>query len=107
MRWLEASDSYNELDRTLKQLVLTAKQHPPQSAKRQTALTNIHATILNSKKLWYPPKYQFNEDAYNEAKQELWCYVCKFIEKYDPKKGTVIAWINTLLSKRFYKDAYI
>lgn len=106
MRWLEAPGfSRDELDKMLKELVLLAQQHPPQSAKRQSALTKLHATILNSRKLWYPPKNRFNQYVYDEARQELWCYVCKYIEKYDPKKGSVIAWINTLLNTRFYPEA--
>lgn len=106
MRWLEARklDRY-ELDKKLKELAQAAQQHPLESPERQFALTELYATISNSKKLWYPPKDKFNQDAYDEAKQELWYYVCKFIDKYDPVKGSVIAWVNTMLDRRFYSSA--
>lgn len=108
MKWLEARKFDRvELDKKLKELALTAQQHPLQSAERQSALTELHARILHSKKLWYPSKDKFNQYAYDEAKQELWCYVCKFIEKYDPNKGSVIAWVNTTLDRRFYSKAFV
>lgn len=106
MRWLNAPRfGCNELDERLKELAQEAKQHPAGSAKRQLALTRLHTAVLNSKKLWYPPKHEFNQSAYEEANQELWCYVCEFIEKYEPERGSVIAWINTLLIRRFYPQA--
>lgn len=106
MKRLEAYEfDRGELDKRLKELALTAQQQPLQSAERQFALTELYAIILDSKKLWYPPKNRFIQDAYDEAKQELWWYVCKFIEKYDPEKGSVIAWVNTMLDRRFYSKA--
>lgn len=108
MRWFDARRfNRDELDNRLKELALIAQNYLPQSASRRAALTRLHATIINSKKLWYPPKDRFNQYLYDEAKQELWCYVCQFIEKYDPEKGTVIAWVNTLLDRRFYSKAEI
>ncbi len=106
MRWFDARRfNRDELDNRLKELALIAQNYLPQSASRRAALTRLHATIINSKKLWYPPKDRFNQYLYDEAKQELWCYVCQFIDKYDPEKGEVIAWIKTLLKTRFYPKA--
>lgn len=106
MRWLKAPGfNRDELDESLKELVLTAKQHPTESAERQSALADLYTSVLNSKKLWYPPKHEFNQYVYEEANQELWCYICASIEKYEPEKGSVIAWINTLLNRRFYPEA--
>lgn len=108
MRWFDASRfGSDELDNRLKELAITAQNHPPQSRDRRAALTKLHSIVVNSKKLWYPPSNRFNQYIYDEAKQELWCYVCQFIEKYDPQKGEVIAWIKTLLKTRFYPKAEI
>jgi hypothetical protein len=45
------------------------------------------------------------EDIYDEAVQELLLYICQNIEKYDPERGSVMAWVNVLLERRFFKEA--
>jgi DNA-directed RNA polymerase specialized sigma24 family protein len=45
------------------------------------------------------------EDIYDEAVQELLLYICQNVEKYDPERGSVMAWVNVLLERRFFKEA--
>ena len=37
--------------------------------------------------------------------QELLLYICQNIEKYDPERGSLMAWVNVLLERRFFKEA--
>lgn len=95
------------LDNRLKELVQIAKQKPSYSKQRRAALTELINTIVNSKKLWYPSFYQtlLDKYIYEEAVQNLWFHICNGeLDKYDPNKGTVMAWINSLLRERFYPD---
>lgn len=94
-----------ELDEQLKQLALTAQQHPLLSDIRRQALTKLISAILHSKKLWVPRQSQLDEEAYDEAKQNLWLYVYEEIEKYNAELGSVIVWVNMLLCRRFYREA--
>ncbi|HAG80430.1 MAG TPA: hypothetical protein DCL61_04470, partial [Cyanobacteria bacterium UBA12227] len=32
-------------------------------------------------------------------------YICQNIDKYDVERGTVMAWVNVLLERRFFKEA--
>lgn len=93
------------LDEQLKQLALTAQQYPLLSDIRRQASTKLICAILHSKKLWVPRRSQLDEEAYDEAKQNLWLYVYEEIEKYNPELGSVIVWVNMLLCKRFYREA--
>ncbi len=95
----------DELDEQLKQLAKVAQEHPPLSMERRIALTKLVEAILHSGRLWCPPRGQFHEDIYNEAKQNLLLYFCQKIEKYNPERGSVMAWVNMLLYRRFFRDA--
>lgn len=99
----------NELDSHLKQLAIEAQQHPPRSGVRRVALTKLVYEILRSGRLRHPQKSQFlaqfYEDIFDEARQELLLYICENIDKYDPERGCVMAWVNVLLERRFFKDA--
>lgn len=65
--------------------------------------------IVRSGRLCHPQKSQFTaqfyEDIYDEARQELLLYICENIDKYDAQRGSVMAWVNVLLQRRFFKDA--
>lgn len=97
-----------KLDDLLRQLALTAQQHPPLSLLRQKNLNKLFAAILDSEQLWYPKKDHFYEsykEIYQEAQQNLWLYICQNIEKYNPDSGPVMNWVNMLLYRRFYREA--
>jgi DNA-directed RNA polymerase specialized sigma24 family protein len=98
----------NELDEQLKQLAISAQQHPPLTQGRQLALRKLVNGIVQSGRLCRPQRGQFSgsyEDIYDEAVQELLLYICQNIEKYDPERGSVMAWVNVLLERRFFKEA--
>ncbi|HEY9665547.1 MAG TPA: sigma-70 family RNA polymerase sigma factor [Coleofasciculaceae cyanobacterium] len=98
----------NELDEQLKQLAIWAQQHPPLTHGRQLALRKLVNGIVQSGRLCRPQRGQFSgsyEDIYDEAVQELLLYICQNIEKYDPERGSVMAWVNVLLERRFFKEA--
>jgi len=89
----------------LKQLALKAQQHPPFTEIRQEAMTELIEKMMNSEQLWYPHPSQLDEEAYRDAQQNLWLYVCQAIEKYNPELGSVITWVNMLMYRRFYREA--
>lgn len=92
----------------LNQLAITAQQHPPGSQGRRVALRQLVDTIVRSKKLGYPQRGQFPgqyHEIYDEAVQNLLLYICQNIHKYDPNRGSILAWANMLLDRRFFRDA--
>ena len=98
----------NEQDEQLKQLAILAQQYPPLTSKRQIALTSLVQEIMKSERLCHPYRYQFTnryEEIYEEALQELLFYICQHIEKYSPERGSVMAWCNVLLERRFFREA--
>jgi DNA-directed RNA polymerase specialized sigma24 family protein len=98
----------DEIDEQLKQLALVAQQHPPMTRERQMALRQLVNQILQSGRLCRPQSGQFSgvyQDIYDDALQELLLYICQTIEKYDPERGSVMAWVNMLLERRFFKEA--
>lgn len=98
----------DQLDRQLKQLAISAQQQPPLTQKRQLALRQLVNGILTSGRLCRPQSGQFGgvyEDIYDEAVQELLLYICQNIDKYNPERGEVMAWVNVLLDRRFFKEA--
>jgi DNA-directed RNA polymerase specialized sigma24 family protein len=98
----------NELDEQLKQLAIWAQQHPALTQGRQLALRKLVNGIVQSGRLCRPQRGQFSgsyEDIYDEAVQELLLYICQNIEKYDPERGSLMAWVNVLLERRFFKEA--
>lgn len=95
-------------DEQLKQLAQVAQKHSPQSLERKLALRQLVNGILTSGRLCRPQSGYFSgvyEDIYDEAVQELLLYVCKNIDKYNPERGEVMAWVNVLLERRFFKEA--
>lgn len=100
--------AFDELDEQLKQLAKSAQQHPQLAQGRQLALRKLLNGILQSGRLCRPQRGQFSgvyEDIYDEARQELLLYICQNIDKYDPERGGVMAWVNVLLERRFFKEA--
>jgi len=97
----------DKLDEQLNQLALLAQHHSPLTKKRQLALTEMVQLILRSGRLCRPQRSKFlhhYEEIYEEARQELLLYVCQHIDKYNPERGSVLAWCNVLLERRFFKE---
>ena len=97
-----------QLNEQLKQLALAAQQQPPLTLLRQLALRQLVNGILTSGRLCRPQSGQFSgiyDDIYDEAVQELLLYICQNIDKYNPDRGEVMAWVNVLLERRFFKEA--
>jgi DNA-directed RNA polymerase specialized sigma24 family protein len=100
---------FDETDVLLQELASTAQQHAHLAQQRQLALTKLVEIIVQSGKLHHPQRSQFSadiyEDIYNEALQELLLYICQNIDKYDSERASVMAWVNVLLERRFFKEA--
>jgi DNA-directed RNA polymerase specialized sigma24 family protein len=97
-----------QLNQQLKQLARAAQQQPPLTLLRQLALRQLVNGILTSGRLCRPQPGNFSgvyEDIYDEAVQELLLYICQNIDKYNPERGEVMAWVNVLLERRFFKEA--
>lgn len=95
-------------EQQLQELALKAQQHPLGTTIRRITLSKLIDGIYRSSKLCYPYKGQFlgvYEQIYQEAVQDLFLYICKNIDKYDPERGVFMAWVNMLLSQRFFKEA--
>lgn len=90
------------MDDYLQRLVTQVKQHSPRTRARQLALAKLFNEIQNSRDLYCPPRKELSpsiyRELYHETKQELWLFVCKNIESYDPRRGEVMTWVNS----RFY-----
>lgn len=102
------NQALDELEEKLKQLSMTAQEHPPLSQQRQLALRELVNGILQSGRLCRPQRGQFlgfYDDIYDEALQELLLFVCQKIDKYDPERGSIMAWVNVLLERRFFREA--
>jgi len=93
-----------ELDRRLKQMVLTAQQHPTQSDERRSALNILVKAILKSGKLMPTGNNSFERDIYDDALQDLFVYLCENIEKYDLTQGFFMSWLKALMIKKFYRE---
>lgn len=95
-------------DEQLTQLAIEAQQHPPNSKARQTALTRLISGLLSSKRLIYPSAPGLSADRYRdyraEALQNLFYYICQFIDRYDSDRASVVRWVNMLLDRRFFRE---
>lgn len=95
-------------EQQLQALALQAQQYPIGTTARRITLSKLIDIIYRSGKLIRPCKGQFRgvyEEIYQEALQNLFLYICKNLEKYDPEWADFITWVNMLLNKRFFKEA--
>ncbi|MGB3403302.1 MAG: sigma-70 family RNA polymerase sigma factor [Microcoleaceae cyanobacterium] len=95
-------------EQQLQELALQARQHPIGTTARRITLSKLIDIIYRSHQLIRPYLGQFQgvyEEIYQEAVQNLFLYICKNIDKYNPERGQFITWINMLLSQRFFKEA--
>lgn len=96
------------LDQRLLDLVLAAQNSPPNSRERRKILGQLFSTLRNSKQLVCPMQGQFQgfyNDIYEEALQRLFFYICRKVDNYNPARGSVLAWVNFLLKRRFFIEA--
>ena len=105
-----SNDSRQALDTQLQELVLRTQQYSHTAKGRRIALTQLVNAIWRSGKLCRPYRGQFQlayEDIYEEAVQNLFFYLCRDnnINNYNPERGEVMAWVNMLLTKRFFPEA--
>jgi hypothetical protein len=95
-------------EQQLQALALQVQQHPMGTTARRIILSKLIDTIYRSRQLARPYQGQFQgvyEDIYQEAVQNLFLYICKNIDKYDPQRGEFMTWVNMLLTKRFFPEA--
>ncbi len=94
----------SRLDDCLKQLALTAQQHPPMSPERQLAVSQLVTQILASRHIGRPQRGRWSaqqyEELHQEALQKTCLYICQHIENYRPEHP-VMAWFNNLLGFKF------
>ncbi|MBP0017770.1 MAG: sigma-70 family RNA polymerase sigma factor [Cyanobacteria bacterium SBLK] len=95
----------SELDERLRSLALEAQKHPSGSRMRRKAVECLLRTLQNSRKLCRPsvPTHLMGlySEIYTIAKQNLFCYIFRKIDTYNPDKGEVLQWANFLLKRRF------
>ncbi|MBT9316238.1 sigma-70 family RNA polymerase sigma factor [Leptothoe spongobia] len=95
----------NDLQEQVQILIAEACRHPIGSLQRQKHLTKIIHLISN--RLWHE-----NTSYYQDALQQTWMYFCQNLcegktgNVYDPKKASVITWLNAYLKRRL-QDGYI
>ncbi len=98
----------DELDQQLQALALEAQGAPPKTEQRRRALSKLLSAIQRSGRLGYPQRGKF-KGFYAEVRalalQGLFIYVCEHIHLYNPSRATVLAWVNYLLSRRFFHEA--
>ncbi|MBW4510842.1 MAG: sigma-70 family RNA polymerase sigma factor [Scytonematopsis contorta HA4267-MV1] len=95
-------------EQQLQELALQAQQHPLGTTVRRITLSKLIDATYRSGKLCHPYKGQFPgvyEQIYQEAVQDLFLYICKNLDKYDPERASFMTWVNMLLSQRFFKEA--
>lgn len=93
--------STNQFDREVRTLVVETCQHPSGSFQRNSGLTKLIQTIIQSRKLWYS-----HDSFYEDALQQTWLYLCRNLceantgKRYDPEKSQVTTWLNSYLKYR-------
>ena len=98
------SEEWNrELDKKLRQLAIEAQQHPPDSRKREMALTRLLYLIQKSGRLYRPHSGRFigfSQEIHDENCNRVLLSFCQNIENYDSSQGEVLQYINFLLKVR-------
>jgi hypothetical protein len=93
------------MDERLKQLVIEAQQHAPQTADRQKVLIQLVDEILRSRKICRPQKGQplsgVYLEIYQQLQQQLLHNIDQVIDKYNPQRTPIREWANTLRDNLF------
>ncbi|MEM8638946.1 MAG: hypothetical protein AAGG51_09055 [Cyanobacteria bacterium P01_G01_bin.54] len=95
----------NNIDCRLQHLVLEIQKLPPQSRSRHRKFAQLCRELRQSQKLIHPHINACYAGAYAEiydvALQRLFCDLHRQIDRYNPDRGAVLAWVNYLLKVRF------
>lgn len=91
----------DELDRRLKELAETAKQHSSGSLQRRKAIQRLLQAIRQSGKLFCKGRYDYPPEVYHDALQRTFEYVAKKIDEYDPTLAKMMTWVNRKLDFAF------
>lgn len=90
---------------TIDELAIEAQKHPVTSSKRKKILIILVDKVMHSGELGHPQSGKWPASIYknllNEAIDETCLEIYDKIEKYDPKRAPVMAWINCLLRYKF------
>lgn len=100
----------DELDEHLHQLALDAQKYFGKIKGRQR-LMQLWGEVYGSSR--FPQRSRINrkiflenpDEIYDDAVYHLMEYLLRNISKYDPKRGSVMAWVSYLLEKRFVPEA--
>ena len=76
----------------LQQLALELQKYYPPTEEWQYSFQTLANAILLSDKLLH--KANIYSDVYQEAENELWLWLYRNINTYNPEKGKFIAWLN-------------
>lgn len=76
----------------LQQLANSVLAYQPQTKEWQFAFQILTNAILLSDKLLH--KAHIYDDVYEDAKNELWIWLYRNLNTYNPSKGRFIAWLN-------------
>jgi DNA-directed RNA polymerase specialized sigma24 family protein len=82
-------------DLEFQKLIFQACESPRRSFQRRQSLSQMVRRVNECGRLW-----RENSADYREALQNMWLYVCEHPEKYNPERGSVINWLNTILKYR-------
>lgn len=100
----------DELDGHLHQLALEAQKHFGTLKGRQL-LMQLWGTIYSSSRFSQRSRIKRKifienpDEIYDDAVYHLMEYLLRNIKKYDPERGSVMAWVSYLLEKRFVPEA--
>lgn len=99
-------ENRNELNDRLLSLATAAQQRDLPSEERSRLIGEL--SKLAQQRLcrphWHRFAYRYDE-IYEEARQDLYLFLCQNIHKYNPEKAPVLRWLNYLLEKRFVIEA--
>ncbi|MDZ8235561.1 MAG: sigma-70 family RNA polymerase sigma factor [Nostoc sp. ChiQUE01a] len=92
---MKNTQTVNNLNQQLQQLVVEACSYPARSLIRRQKLNEIVRVVMKSGKLW-----QENTPYYKDALQQTWLYFCRNPEQYDPERCSLITWLDNCLKWR-------
>jgi hypothetical protein len=88
----------------LKALAIYVQQQPSESLSFQKAIDVLIRALLLSNHLKKRPEW-VSEEAYREAQCLLQLWIYQNIQRFDPSRGSFLAWINFHFDKRHFAEA--
>jgi hypothetical protein len=88
----------------LKALAIHVQQQPSESLSFQKAIDVLIRALLLSNRLKKRPEW-VSEEAYREAQCLLQLWIYQNIQRFDPSRGSFMAWINFHFDKRHFAEA--